>query len=91
MQHSDDQMAHLSMAEVGMPTKLKSWIWLRRSRMTKLTYMQRNSPRGYTPIRLMWNRVAMDLRVSVTRIADILTRNAQLLLTQPCVSRATSK
>jgi addiction module HigA family antidote len=42
------------------------------------------------PLGLSMNRVAMDLRVPGTRIADIVNENAQLPLTPPCVSRATS-
>ena len=42
------------------------------------------------PLGLSMNRVAMDLRVPVTRSPILSARNAQLPLTQPFVSRATS-
>jgi addiction module HigA family antidote len=61
---------------MGMPTKLKSWIITRRRRMTKKLKPVHPGEilreEFMLPLRLSMNRVAMDLRVPVTRIADIV-------------------
>jgi antitoxin HigA-1 len=61
---------------MGMPTKLKSWIITRRQQMTKKLKPVHPGEilreEFMLPLRLSMNRVAMDLRVPVTRIADIV-------------------
>jgi antitoxin HigA-1 len=61
---------------MGMPTKLKSWISLGDNRMTKKLKPVHPGEilreEFMLPLRLSMNRVAMDLRVPVTRIADIV-------------------